>query len=57
MEQSVGFFVPGGAIGHGLPPGAIGKAKMQNQQNGQGQEVNYGVDISTLVRIIEAGEI
>ena len=62
----MGFGVPGEAIGYGLPPDSFGKAvltprkeapKTERQHEPPGPSKNYGADISTLVRMIEAGEL
>jgi transposase len=62
----MGFGVPEDAIGYGLPPGGFGKAVLtprkevptaERQYEPAGPPKNYGADISTLVRMIEAGEL
>jgi transposase len=62
----VGFGVTESAIGYGLPPGSFGKAVLmprkevptaERQHEPAGSPKNYGADISTLVRMIEAGEL
>jgi hypothetical protein len=56
----MGFGVPEDAIGYGLPDGSFGKKeapKAERQHEPPGPPKNYGADISTLVRMIEAGEL
>ena len=62
----IGFGVPEDAIGYGLPPGSFRKAALTPKEELQMAErqhelseppKNYGADISTLVRMIEAGEL
>ncbi len=65
-EEVMGYGIPDDAMGYGLPPGHFGKAAMTPRKNmpkaepphePPGPPKNYGADISTLVRIIEAGEL
>ena len=57
-ENSWGFYAPG-EMGHGLPPGAIGKATMSRYkpEQDEGHELNYGADINTLLRYLREGKL
>lgn len=65
-EEVMGYGVPDDAMGYGLPPGHFGNAvltprkgtpKTEHPHEPPGPPKNYGADISTLVRMIEAGEL
>lgn len=52
-EMLAGFGLPSDAIGYGLPPAP----RPSRQHDVPKREKNYGADISTLIRMIEAGEL
>jgi transposase len=52
----VSFGLPGGAFGYGLPQ-FDDDSYSSHQHGNDGETKNYGVNISTLIRKIEAGEI
>lgn len=65
-EEVIGYGIPDDAMGYGLPPGNFGKAVLTPRKSTSKAEQpheppeppkNYGAYISTLVRMIEAGEL
>ena len=52
-EMLAEFRLPSDAIGYGLPP----VPRPTHQQDVPKREKNYGADIATLIRMIEAGEL
>jgi transposase len=61
FERRIGTEPPKGAVGYGLPPLHMARMtappKAHHQPEPSSGQKNYGADISTLVRLIEAGEL